>query len=103
MKNALKLSMGLALVLLVQITNGQGRPERPSPEEMLEKFTKELSLTEEQVTQWEAIHEEYGDDMKSDPRATMPKGEEEIKAILTEEQWEKFEEMKPRRKKRRNG
>jgi len=102
MKNALRVTLGVALALMVLFTNGQ-RPERPSPEKMLEKFTEELNLTEEQVAAWRDIHETYGEDMRSDPRATMPKVEGEIEKILTEEQWEQFKEMRPKRRKRRDG
>jgi len=103
MKKTLKLTFGIALACFVLFANAQQRPEPPSPEEMIKKVTKELSLTEEQVTAWEAIHEKYGEDMRSDPRSTMPKVDAELKEILTEEQWEKFEMMKPKRGPRRNG
>ena len=102
MKNVLKVTFGGALALMVLFANGQ-RPERPSPEKMLEKFTEELSLTEEQVGSWREIHETYEEDMKSDPRATMPKVEAEIEKILTAEQWEQFQQMRLKKKKRRDG
>lgn len=72
------------------------RPEPPSSEEMIEKATKELSLTEEQVTQWTAIHEKYEDSMKerSKAQATRKEMGEELEATLTEEQLEKFKEMR---------
>ena len=87
---------------MVLFANGQ-RPERPSPEKMLEKFTEELSLTEEQVDAWREVHETYGEGMRSDPRATMPKVEAEIEKILTAEQWEQFQQMRPKKRKRRDG
>ncbi len=103
MKNTMKLTLGIAMAFFVLIANGQQRPERPSPQEMLKKFTEELSLTDAQVASWEALHEKYGEDMRSDPRTTMPKMEAEIKEILTEEQWEQFEQLKPKKRPKRNG
>ncbi len=101
MKKTMKLVLGIGLAIMVLTGYAQQRPERPSPDEMLKKVTKELSLNETQVSEWEAIHEKYGEQMKSDPRSTMPKMEAEIKEILTTEQWEKFEQMKPKRRPRK--
>jgi len=70
---------------------------------MLEKATKELDLSKEQVDAWQGIHEKYADEMKESPRETKPKLEADIKEILTEEQWEKFEKMKPRKGPRGRG
>lgn len=103
MKNTLKLSLGIMLACIVLFGNAQQRPKPPSPAEMLEKVTEELSLSDAQVAEWEAIHEKYGEEMKSDPRSVMPKVDTEIKKILTEQQWKAFEEMKPKKRPRKDG
>lgn len=75
----------------------------PSPEEMIKKVTEELSLTDEQVAQWKAIHEKYEESMKDESKReeTMKTMNEEFEAILTEEQLEKFTEMREKRGKGR--
>jgi LTXXQ motif family protein len=76
--------------------SGQQRPQPPSAEEMIAKATKELSLTNEQVKQWQEIHKKYGkpseDKQKADEtRKAMGK---ELEATLTKEQLEKFKKMR---------
>lgn len=89
----------IGLMTMVSVACAQQDRQRPpSPEQMLEKMTEELTLSEEQVASWQAIHEKYGDEMKSNGREIRPKLEADIKEILTDEQWEKFQEMKPKRK-----
>lgn len=83
----------------------QQRPEPPSAKEMVQKATKELSLTDEQVTQWTAIHEKYESSMKnrSKAEATRKKLGEELEATLTEEQLEKFKKMQQNQKPPKRG
>ena len=99
MKKTSKFILAVAMATMVFAASAQQgqrqRPQRPSPEEMLEAFTEKLDLTDEQVVAWQGIHEKYAEDMKDDPRKTMPKIEAEIQEILSDEQWEKFEKMKP--------
>ncbi|MEO9870762.1 Spy/CpxP family protein refolding chaperone [Ekhidna sp.] len=96
----------LGMICMVTFVNAQGqRPERkapPSAEQMIKKATKELSLTGDQIKQWEAIHEKYKDAMKEQQKAeeTRKKMEEELEATLTEDQLEKFRKMRPKRPKR---
>ena len=96
MKNTLKLTLGTLLAVIALQGQAQQRPQHPSPEQMLERATEALNLNEGQVAEWEAIHEKYREEMQSDPRATIPKVDAELREILTKEQWEKFEKMKPK-------
>lgn len=101
MKKTMKITIGIMLLCIVSLANAQeGQRQRrrpPSPEEMLKKATEELELTDDQVQAWKGIHEEYAEDMKENPREAIPKIETEIKEILSEEQWEKFGKMKPKK------
>ena len=85
----------LATISYAQPGGGQQRPQPPSAEEMITKATKELSLTNDQVKQWQEIHKKYGkpseDKQKADEtRKAMGK---ELEATLTKEQLEKFKKM----------
>lgn len=106
MKKTILIAM---MALVVTFTNAQDKRERtgerPSPEEMIKKATKELDLTDEQVEQWNEIHEKYAADMedRSKARETRKKMGEELEATLTEEQLEKFKEMRPKRRARKGG
>lgn len=92
-----KIILSLSLMVLVTIAWSQ-RPERPSAEQMIERATKDLSLTDEQVQQWTEIHEKYESDMKNESKAreTMQVMGKELEATLTEEQLEKFKKMQKR-------
>lgn len=104
-----KLIMILSFLSLTTIAFSQGQrpqgPKPPSTEEMVKKATKELSLTDEQVTQWTAIHEKYGSSMKdrSKAEATRKKMGEELEATLSEEQLVKFKKMKTNQKPPKRG
>ncbi|AKP53524.1 hypothetical protein CA2015_4172 [Cyclobacterium amurskyense] len=84
------------MVALTSLSYAQGqrgqRPEPPSVEEMIKMATKELSLSKEQVSEWEVIHEKYADALKdrSSAQETRKKMEEELEATLTENQLEKY-------------
>lgn len=92
-----KTILSLSLMVLVTLAWSQ-RPERPSAEQMIERATKDLSLTDEQVQQWTEIHEKYESDMKNESKAreTMQVLGKELEATLTEEQLEKFKKMQKR-------
>jgi Spy/CpxP family protein refolding chaperone len=95
-----KILVMLSLVCLTTFAFAQGqrqqRPEPPSAKEMITKATKELSLTDQQVTQWEEIHEKYESSMgdRSKAKATREKMSKELEATLSEEQLVKFKKMK---------
>lgn len=97
-----KMILILALVSIGTLGFSQGRgkdrPEPPSAEEMIAKATKELSLTDQQVNEWKAIHEKYEDDMKEE--STRREMGKELEATLTEEQLKKFKEMISKRPQR---
>ena len=101
-----------AVVAIATSANAQGpgqggnRPAPPSAEEMIKNATAELGLSDEQVTQWEGIHEKYESKMKDreSMRASREEMGKELEATLTDEQLKKFKEMKknqrpPERKK----
>ncbi|WP_462248745.1 hypothetical protein [Ekhidna sp.] len=104
-----KTVMILGLVLCVHFANAQSqrpqRGERPSPEKMIERATKELSLTAEQVEEWKAIHKKYSEEMKDRSKAeeTRKKMGAELEKTLTEEQLEKFKKMRPKRRPNKDG
>jgi broad specificity polyphosphatase/5'/3'-nucleotidase SurE len=89
--------------------------ERPSPEQratkMTEKMAEELSLTADQkkqvleinLAQAKKMDQERQDQMKANEarKAEMKKQDEQIKAVLTEEQLGKWEEIKLEAKDRR--
>ena len=96
------LMFGIVFASLAQ-QGGRGKRE-PNKEERIERAKTELSLSDEQVTQWKEIHEKYESEMKEareNREELRNKIEQELKAILTEEQQAKFEEMKKKRPKRR--
>ncbi len=116
MKKILQISI-LMLALLVSVSifaqRGKGDPEARATK-MTERLTEALSLSDEQAKEIKAIHLKYGERMKAmheqedrdGMRAAMKQmrsdAEQEIKAILTEEQAAKFDEM-PKRGHRKGG
>lgn len=87
--------MSLTTFGFAQPGSNQQRPTPPTSEEMITKATKDLSLTDEQVKQWQEIHKKYGkpseDRQKGDEtRKAMGK---ELEATLTKEQLVKFKKM----------
>ena len=93
----------IAMVAVTSLTYAQGqrgqRPEPPTAKEIIKTATKELGLSKEQVTEWEAIHEKYADGMKEHATAkdTHEKMDTELKATLTENQLEKYIETRKKR------
>jgi hypothetical protein len=113
MKKMLKITT-MMLVLLVSVnTFAQRGPGKGDPEaratKMTEHLTEALDLNEEQAAQIKTIHLKYGERMRamheqgegSKMRPAMQQMktdiEKEIKAVLTEEQATKFDEMPKRR------
>lgn len=96
------LSIFALLLLWSSSSFAQGRPHHPH----LEKIAEELQLSTEQKKQWKTLHQK----MREEHRAHRASGqrpspeqrqakraahEEALQNILTEEQWEKFQEMRP--------
>lgn len=85
---------------------GPGGPGgRMDPAARLEQMAQALNLTAEQKTKLKAIFEEQQKEMEAIPadqrrekmREVMMKYREKIAAVLTAEQKEKFEQMRPQR------
>lgn len=85
----------LAALAIAQTPEGQ-RPPAPSQEEMIERATKDLSLSEEQVKEWKTIHKKYAEALEQEKQVheTRKQMGEELEATLTKEQLVKFEEMR---------
>ena len=99
MKNIILTISMVALVTMASAQSpGQGgqRPSPPSSKEMIKEATKKLSLTDEQVVEWEEIHNKYESSMKDRSKAesTRKKMSEELEATLTEDQQNKFKKMR---------
>lgn len=97
-----KLIMLLSLLVISTVVFSQEQQQQqqrkgpPSAEQRIERATKELSLTDRQVKEWENIFSRYESDLKGKPqnndaRKAMSK---ELEATLTEVQLEKFQAMK---------
>ena len=87
----------LTLVALMALTvaqaqneNGERRgPRRMDPQQMMQNMEKELNLTAEQKTK-------FADVMK-EQQAEMQRHQEEMKKVLTDEQYQKWQQMSGRR------
>ncbi|MCL1092240.1 hypothetical protein [Shewanella kaireitica] len=109
----------VVFLLLTVISVSVSAGERPDPGKMLAKLTEELSLTEEQQTETEAVMGLFHDEMKllheSDGsrrdkgkkmKAAVETRDSKMQQILDEAQYEKYqvmvtemrEQMKQRRK-----
>lgn len=109
------LTLGLMASIGLSAMAQQRGGERPSPEQratkMTEKMAEELSLTADQkkqvleinLAQAKKMDQERQDQMKANEarKAEMKKQDEQIKAVLTEEQLAKWEEIKLSQKDRR--
>ncbi len=101
----------LSFILLVTLVYAQGqrggdeRPQRPTSEEMIKQATKNLNLTDEQVIQWTEIHKKYESALsdRSKAQETRQAMGKELEATLTEEQVEKFKEMRQKQRASRGG
>lgn len=87
--------VSMSTVAMAQEQKGQ-RPAPPSAEEMIKKATEELSLSDEQVAQWTAIHKKYDASIKERAKAekNLQAMGKELEATLNEAQQEKFEKMR---------
>ena len=81
------------------------KPKPPSPTEILQRVTKDVSLTEIQQKQFKAFLDVQ--DAKARPTETERKArgekdrkemDEKLKSILTESQFKKWQEIKSKRK-----
>lgn len=109
----------IACIVFTGVTLAQEGPpmhkkdrDKPNPEEMVKKemklLKKELDLTETQETFIKKILEEYGQNIKKqmesreknfeETEKLMKEKDEKIISVLTDEQAEKFKDMKSRRK-----
>lgn len=86
---------------------GGGR-QRMSVEERVAQMSKELSLTAEQqqkitalYTDFESKHKEGTRLDREQMRAEMEKFDQQVQAVLTDEQKKKYEEAKKKRQRRR--
>lgn len=107
----------LSFISLVSFAQGPDR-QRMSPDEMAKKQTeqmiKKLSLDDEQATQVTEINTKYAEKMKGmkdmdreERREQMERlrmqQNDELKSVLTEDQYTTFEEMQASRKENRGG
>ena len=101
MKKVILLICVMALGFTAQ-AQGKAKKERMSKEDRHAKVIEKLGLSKEQATQWLVVHEKYGEQRKE-----AKKGREamsaELKALLTEEQRAKFDEMREAHKEKRKG
>ncbi len=108
--SVIMLLIGLAPLSFAQQGNGQGRGE--NFEARIAKFKEQLQLSEQQVTEWTAIHKKYQPEMKAvrqnqelEGTAKKEKIKEidarkdvEIKAILSESQYTQYLDLKQNKK-----
>ena len=106
MKKTLIVLMLLAVTFTAWSQQRRGqRPEPPSIEERLEQAKEQLTLTDDQVSDWKEIFEKYDDQMQEarenrdrEAGETLRKSlNEELMATLDEAQQEKFQEMQKNR------
>jgi hypothetical protein len=113
-------------ILFTGVTFAQGRGqvsqngERPSPEEraerMTEKMTEHLGLNDYQADQVAPLNlgmatavadikdsDQTKEEKRAAVKAAMQNHDEQIKGILTDEQYEKFAEARKRRLKKKKG
>ena len=77
--------------------NGPKRTPEERASKMTERMTKELVLTADQQTKMKALllkHEQDREARMKEEKARMEKTDAEIKAILTPEQYQKYEQKK---------
>lgn len=115
-------ALGLLLLattvsVFAQEGSKQDNRKRMTPEERMEKVTKDLALNEKQTKDFKKINQEFTETMKKQresgekdqkkAREAMEKARKDrndkIKKVLTEEQYKKFEEMEKRQRAPRDG
>lgn len=108
-----RLFLCLAMVAVLassQVTMAQGRPQRMNREQRMEQMVKQLNLSDEQCKEFKAVMDSVrprNNNGERPSREEMEKMrtemESKIKSILTEEQYQKYQEMhKNKRGGRRN-
>ncbi|WPP52970.1 hypothetical protein [Catalinimonas niigatensis] len=101
-------------IMISTIAFAQQKPDRNrmTPEERAERIsarlTEDLELTEEQAEEVEAIHLKYAKQAEAEREARMQAMKEqhaamerELKAVLTDEQYQKLEAKQAERKEKR--
>lgn len=104
MKKIAMMILVLGVVFTSQAQSSNKRPGVENETERMEKAKTHLGLSDSQFEEWKAVHEKYADEMKAlreNKTQDREKGKElrekidgELEAILTEEQKEKFAEVK---------
>lgn len=105
MKKALIIAGLLTLGVSAHAQPGQGRQKQdqqgPPTQEMINKAGEELGLSDEQLIEWKKVHAAMASELRGikNPRSkealeAQEKFEEDLAAILTEEQLKKFNKMK---------
>ena len=99
------LSLALALFLGTAVGMAQeNRGERPDPSKRIEQMVTDLGLNETQAKEFKAVMEEMRPNRRPS-REEMEKKRNEadakLKKILTDEQYKKYQSMRPQRGQRR--
>ena len=101
------LSLALALFLGTAVGMAQeNRGERPDPSKRIEQMVTELGLNETQAKEFKAVMEEMrpNRDASGERPSRKEKRNEadaKLKKILTDEQYKKYQSMRPQRGQRR--
>ena len=110
MKKQTRKRMAILAIVSTMIVGGlfaqQGQPPIPDESQiaqMVDELTQKLSLTDEQTSQILALYSDHFVELKSNMEAGQPqrskmdklrnKFEKEVKAVLTDEQQEQFDEF----------
>ena len=94
----------LTLVALMALTvaqaqneNGERRgPRRMDPQQMMQNMEKELNLTAEQKTKFADVMKEQQAEMQRH-QEELKKTDDKMKKVLTDEQYQKWQQMNGRR------
>ena len=102
-----------ALICLQPVSTQRPNRQRqaPTPETIVNRMNKQLSLTEEQQKELLKLYENHFKEMKEkkektsrEERQTMREDfQKKIKAVLTEEQVKKMEELNQKKQNRKKG
>lgn len=107
-KQIFSLAATLLISSAVCMAQNQKR-ERPDPSKRIEQMVTDLGLNEEQAKQFKEAMEEMkpsGNDKSQRPsreemEAKRKKVDEKIKGILTDEQYQKYQNMRPQAPKKK--
>ena len=97
------LSLALALFLGTAVGMAQeNRGERPDPSKRIEQMVTDLGLNETQAKEFKAVMEEMRPNRDaSGERKKRNEADAKLKKILTDEQYKKYQSMRPQRGQRR--